>query len=654
MEWITSLLVQLAVLVLGGFAVGRILGIRLSWGRWLVSLVVGVTAGGTIAFEFADRKIQDIDPWLVFGASLLATMVVAADPFGLLGPPGRLPHAVTGILRIPRLVRNARRGAGRGRRYAQVVAIAARHGLIDRSGAAGSGNALQPTADTDRPRGRRLGRPLKASLEEAGGAFVKLGQILSTRPDLLPTEVTIELSRLQDDVASEPRRDVDALLAEELGSAPEQVFAEFDPNPIAAASIAQVHKARLASGEPVAVKVQRPGVRPIVERDLDIARRLAVAIEARTEWGGDIGVVDLADGFAEALLEELDFTVEARNTTTCRSALQDGSIVRIPAVHESLSTSRVLVLEWMEGVPLRDAGPLVARHGLDRTELARGLLRAILHQIVAQGVFHADPHPGNVFVRADGTLALIDLGSVGRLDTLQQSALLRIVVAMSRRDPRQMRDALLDVAQARSGADEDQLERALGQFLVHRLGEGMTPDTKLFADLMALMLDFGLTFPPMVGGVFRALVTLDGTLTQLDPGFNIIDESTGVAGEWIGNAVVPETLREALADQAISLFPVLRRLPRRIDRIASAAEKGAFTIGVRLFADERDVKVVSRLVNRGLVAFIAASLGLISVQLLQGPGTAALDPLEGLGYLGLGASVLLFLRVLVATVGVDK
>jgi ubiquinone biosynthesis protein len=182
----------------------------------------------------------------------------------------------------------------------------------------------------------------------------------------------------------------------------------------------------------------------------------------------------------------------------------------------------------------------------------------------------------------------------------------------------------------------------------------MTPDTKLFADLMALMLDFGLTFPPMVGGVFRALVTLDGTLTQLDPGFNIIDESTGVAGEWIGNAVVPETLREALADQAISLFPVLRRLPRRIDRIASAAEKGAFTIGVRLFADERDVKVVSRLVNRGLVAFIAASLGLISVQLLQGPGTAALDPLEGLGYLGLGASVLLFLRVLVATVGVDK
>lgn len=117
MEWITSLLVQLAVLVLGGFTVGRILGIRLSWGRWLVSLVVGVTAGGTIAFEFADRKIQDIDPWLVFGVSLLATtMVVAADPFGLLGPPGRLPYAVTGILRIPRLVRNARRVDGRRRR----------------------------------------------------------------------------------------------------------------------------------------------------------------------------------------------------------------------------------------------------------------------------------------------------------------------------------------------------------------------------------------------------------------------------------------------------------------------------------------------------------------------------------------------------------
>lgn len=209
-------------------------------------------------------------------------------------------------------------------------------------------------------------------------------------------------------------------------------------------------------------------------------------MKARASWGREMGLVDLAEGFAVALLEELDFRVEARNTHSCRGVLEGDSIVRISAVHGALSTDPVLVLKWMEGVPLRKAAALIAHHDLDRTALARRLLRTMLRRIMVSGGLPCRPHPGNVFVRADGTLALIDFGSVGRLDALQQSALLRALLAMSQRDPRQLRDALLDFASVPSATDED-LERALGQVLAQRLAEGMQPNAALFTGLLNLI-----------------------------------------------------------------------------------------------------------------------------------------------------------------------
>ena len=548
---------------------------------------------------------------------------------------------------------HGRRGTVRaGRTAGSVHRRAGGEELGDRSGEqAGS-------ISTQRPRWHRLGRALRGTLEEAGGAFVKFGQFLSTRPDLVPEEITTELAGLQDDVAFESPDGIDEVLRAELGSDPHDVFAEFDSTPIAAASIGQVHRARLVTGERVVVKVQRPGVRKTVERDLDIARRLSHVVEQRTPWGEDLGVVELTNGFSDSLMEELDFRVEATNVTTVGEFLEGDPHVRVPAVHEPLSSGRVLVLDWMDGIPLRSADPLIEERGLDRPALARALLKTMLGQIMVGGVFHADPHPGNILVRADGTLALIDFGAVGRIDSLQQAALTRIVLAIGQRDPRQLRDALLDIATVRTAIDEDLLERALGQFLVQRLGRGMRPDARLFGDLLNLLIDFGLSFAPAIGGVFRALITLDGSLSRLDPGFNLVDETTTEAGRWVGKQVVPDSLSEALVGETLSLIPVLRRLPRRIDRIAGSAERGDFSVNVRLFADDRDARVLNRLVNRALLIVIAAAVGLISTLLLGVPEGPELTPsvnlMEALGYLGLGISVLLFLRAFVAIMRTDK
>ncbi|WP_318208029.1 ABC1 kinase family protein [Streptomyces sp. SJL17-1] len=611
----------------------RLLNLRSGVPRIVFCTLVAITISGSTV----GRYMRQDDEWslatVFWGVTLALTMLMlllleAFVPGGL-GPVG--------------LAKELYRRSLRARRYAQVSAISTRSGL--------------PRFATDRPRRNSPERnaafavALRRTLEDSGVTFVKLGQLLSTRRDLLPPEFIDELSKLQNEVPPAPWGQVREQLEVELGAAPEEFFMDFDPTPLAAASIAQVHRAKLADGRPVVVKVRRPGIVRIVDRDLDIVRRMARTLQRRFTWARSIGAVDLAEGFADSLREELDFRIEARNLATVAAACAGRSPVRLPHVHEELTTARVLVMEALDGIPLGSADATLTARGTDRDALARTLLDVLLRQIMVDGVFHADPHPGNILLLPDDSLALIDFGSVGRLDTRLQGSLRRLLAGIDQRDPAGVRDAFVEIMDRSDAVDGESLERSLGRFMARHLGPGLTPDLEMFTDLFRIVSAHGVAVPAEVAAVFRALATLEGTLAHLAPGFNIVNESRAFADREITAQLRPESLRQVARDELVSLIPLLRRIPRRVDRITADLERGVFTVNARMFADPADQRVLAGLLQQVLIAVLAATTGLMSVVLLASSGGPQISDrlrlYEVFGYNLLVLSVIMMLRVLV-------
>src|SRR5215471_6760608 len=629
------------------WAARRLLGLPVGALRALIAGLLGF-----LTAYFLGRSLQAAQPGhqaafigVAIGVPLIVAMVfiVAAEA---LVPSGMLPQPLE-------IIRGTRQAIARSRRYWQISRIAVRHGLApylhgQRNGDSGRGRAA-------------LAVSLRQALEEGGVTFTKLGQLLSTRRDLLPEEFISELAQLQDRAEPAPWEQVEEVIAQSLGAPVEEVFAELQPEPAAAASIAQVHKARLRRGDgqgaEVAVKVQRPGIRATVEQDLDILQRMAVTLERRARWARAVGTAGVARGFAAAMREELDFRVEARNmaaiaaTWAGQQRAVSGSVpVVLPAVHGQLCTEHVLVIEWLDGVSLRAAGQAIDDRGLDRAELTRVLLRSMIYQITEGGVFHADPHPGNVLLLTDGRLALIDFGSVGRLDAQQRSALQELVLALGHGDPAALRDALLELVTRADDIDEQQLERALGQFMVRHLAGGTGAVAEIFTDLFRLASRFELAVPAEIATVLRALATLEGTLMLLTPGLDIAAEARAYAADHVAAALSPRALPKSAAEEVVALLPVLRRLPRRFDRVTNAMEQGRLSINVRLFADERDRRVVTGLTHQFLLAFLGAASGIVAALLLGAPGGPMITPsvslFQVIGYNLLIVASVLTLRVL--------
>jgi ubiquinone biosynthesis protein len=633
-----------------GLIAQRLLGLRLGLFRLLLTGAFALFVGPLIMFALLDQFTlsphgltdQSEGPVAFWFALLAGVLTILASMVLLViieafVPMGSLPPALVWGRGLLGRVRRARR-------YWQIVGIAMRHGL---------GSYLRGTRSRplDAPSGRaQLGRALTTTLNAGGVTFVKLGQILATRRDVLPAEIADELARLQDDAAPVPWPDVEKVLVSELNAPVEDLFAEFDREPLAAASVGQVHVARLHNGAEVVVKVQRPGIRPVVERDLDIAARLAGRLETGTRWGRRMGVRALAAGLAEAILEELDYRIEAENITAVATAPSRQPDVVLPEPHLALCTERVLVMDRLQGTPLNRADAVIRKNGLDRDALATTLLDCLLRQIVIDGIFHADPHGGNIFLLDDGRLGLLDFGSVGRLDGALRDALQRLLVGVDRGDPLAVSDALLELVPRPDEIDQQRLERDIGRFMARHTSGPVSSGVRMFGDLFRVVADHGLAIPPEIAAVFRALATAEGTLTRLTPRFDLIGGARSLASGYVEEQYGPDRLKQAATEELAALLPILRRLPRRVERIASAAEHGRLGLNVRLLADERDRAVLTTMLHEVLLTFLAATTGIMAVLLIGTDGGPQLTDEVGLyaliGYNMLVISAILALRVL--------
>jgi ubiquinone biosynthesis protein len=614
----------------------RLLGIRRGWGTALLAGVLGWGVAALLALGLAGWEWGD-DNLVVHTLAIgVPATMAAAVMLDLLARPGSLAQGEhAGLVVAPRPLRAIRTRIAVFLRYRELVRLARREGF-------GPFISARTRAESS---AEATGVRLRRVLEQAGGVYIKLGQIAATRADLVPPDICEALAELQNRVEPEPVELIKPLVETELGGEVETFFAEFEWEPLAAASISQTHRARLHTGEAVVVKVQRTGIESIMRRDLAALSLLADFAQRRTELGQGLRSGELLDEFAKGLQEELDFRREADAMIEMVTLLGPESAVRVPRVYPELCTRRLLVQERFEGFTLADTDALDAAN-LDRHELGERLLRAALEQILRVGFFHADPHPGNIFVCGDGVLGLIDFGAVGRLDPIQQAAVRDMLMALATRNVSLLRDGIERVADVAEAGSPDRLERALARMMAENVRPSGAVAPTAFQDLVALLARFGIRLPTDLVVLSRALGTLDGTLRVISPELNLVATSQALMTSTTSPPVIDRD--SMVRDELLAVLPHLRRLPDRIDRVLTLTGRGELRI--RSIVDEDSQRILRTLANRALLALIGTAFLVVAAMLLvateKGPLVAGGTGLfEIFGYGGLLAGTILLLRV---------
>ncbi len=456
---------------------------------------------------------------------------------------------------------------------------------------------------------------LASDLESMGATYIKLGQLLSTRHDMLPAAYTAELERLQDDVEPVDVDEIRAVIEEELGLRVRDVFEEFDDEPMAAASLAQIHRARLADGRDVVVKVQRPGVRELVRDDMAVLEKVAGLLDDNTSMGDRVGVRRLLGQFSGAMADELDYRKEMAHLERFAELVDEEELLLVPAPVRRLTTSRILTMEAVDGRKVTDVGKF-GLLDIDGPGLARALFRFMLRTLLTEGLLHADPHPGNLLVTGDGRLAIIDLGMVAHVSRRVRSQLVRLLISISEGDGTQVADILAAMGHPREDFDREGFNDEVAHLVsgTLTLGSELQAGT-ILVDLARISGMHGLRPPAEMTLVGKALLNLDRAVAHLDPGFDPAEAIRENLVEVMASEV--SLSPGALARTAIESKEFLAELPGRANRILDDLASGDLSVRIDAFDEDRVLAVGHRLASRLTMGILLAAVTIAAALMMN-------------------------------------
>jgi ubiquinone biosynthesis protein len=516
-------------------------------------------------------------------------------------------------------------------RYAAVATLLLKHrpDLITTTDSSSAGTIAQnDVAEAER---------LAKDLEKLGPTFVKLGQLLSSRPDLLPPAYLDALTRLQDDLEPVPLADIQKTLDADLNARLSKAFLSFDPEPLASASLGQVHRATLRDGRPVAVKVQRPQIVEQVMADLAVLDEIAAFVDQHTQVGRRYEFAPMIREFRKALMDELDYEVEASHLRTLKRNVADFERIFVPAPIESYVSKRVLTMEYVQGTKVTALNP-VALIDVDPEGLADELIQAYLHQILIDGFFHADPHPGNVFITEDGRLALLDLGMVGHLSPTLQDKLLKLILAISEGRGEEAAEAAIALGEKREDFDESAFTRDVVETVGHYFGASLEELQvgKIVLEVNRSAGAHGIKSPVELTMLGKTLLTLDNIARTLAPSLDVNASIRQNASTLMQRRLLKSLSPGTVFTTVLEAKEFAQQLPRRINRVLESLASSQLKLKVEVIDEGAVIDGLQKVANRITMGLVVAALIMSAAMMMQIESRFTL-----LGYPGFPALLLL-------------
>ncbi|MEZ4598526.1 MAG: AarF/UbiB family protein [Syntrophotaleaceae bacterium] len=490
----------------------------------------------------------------------------------------------------------------------------------------------------------RLGGPvrLRLAMEELGPTFVKLGQVLSTRPDIMPADFVQELSKLQDTVPPVSLEAIMGQIEKELGQPVQTLFAEFFPKPLAAASIAQVHQARLHSGELVVVKVRRPGIQQVIRTDIDILMNLARLVERHLPSGEFLNPTGLVREFRRTIIREMSFSREGHTIDRFRENFKQDPTVYVPRIFHSLTGETVLTMEYIDGIKVSELERLKAA-GNDLKIIARNGANAVLQQVLVHGFFHGDPHPGNIFVLPNNTVCFLDYGMVGRLDRELKLRVVELLSAIVDRDVDGMISELVYSGELIEEIRLPELRMALSNFIddyyeipLHEINAG-----KLLTELVEILVEFRIPFSPDLLLLAKALITIEGIGRRLDPDFNMVGHLKPFMARLIAEKTSPANFSREGAKLLKTYASLIKYLPRDLKEFINRINRNKIKIDLEHRGLEKLITDLDRSSNRLSFSMLIAALIVGSSIVMQTDKGPLLFGFPALGLLGYSIAAVL-------------